>query len=162
MKSTGWPRNRILNSPPRSFLTCIDCRGVIRGIIRAVTLAAELSYHLVNAFIVPRVVSTPWIVRVCATNKQLIGVHFGENSDVVVAVVSRLPLDKTQLHVPVPRVPVDPVVEVLLQVAQTKIVDDIPGSDQQRVPILPEKLEVVRVSVVSRKCVNLVCKIAKI
>ena len=152
----------MLKLSPSSFLTCIDCRGVIGGIIWAVTLAAELSYHLVNTFIVPRVVSTSWIVRVCSTNKQLIGVHFGENSDVIVAVVCRLPLDKAQLHVAIPRVPVDPVVQVLLQVAQTEIVNDISGSDQERVPILPEKLEVVRVSVVSRKCVNLVCKIEKI
>ena len=143
-------------------ITCEYKGWIVPRIVRSVTFPRSLPCHFINSGFIPHVVSTPWIVRVCSTNKQLIRVHFGENSDVVVAVVSRLPLDQTQLHIPVPGVPVDSVVQVLLQIAQTEIVDNIPGSDQQRVPILPEKLEVVRVSVISRKCVNLVCKIAKI
>ena len=72
----------------------------------------------------------------------------GQDSDGIIAVVTGLPLHKAQLPVPVPRVPADPHLGVLRQVTEGQVVHHVPGAYQQRVPVLPEQLEVVGVGVV--------------
>jgi hypothetical protein len=60
-------------------------------------------------------VVSPWIVGVGPADEEVVAVGLGEHPDVVVAVVLTLPLHQAQLNVPLPRVPRDPLLKVLLQ-----------------------------------------------
>ena len=51
---------------------------------------------------------------------------------------------------------------VLAKIVQTDVVDNISCADQQRVPVLPEQLEVVRVGLVAKEGAHLICKIIKL
>ena len=140
------------------FLTCIDGGGVVPRIVGTVTFPRELSDLLVNALIVPGVVSTPRVVGICSANEQLIIINFGQHSDIVVTLVVGLPLHQTQLRVPLLGVPGDPGGLVLLEAAEAEVVDHVPRPDQQRVPVLLQQLEVVRVGLIAREGENLICK----
>ncbi len=117
-------------------VTCEYEGRIVPRIVRSVTFPRSLSCHFINSGFIHLVVSTPWIVRVCPTNKQLFRVHFCQNPDVVVAVLLGLALDQTQLSVSGAGAPLYALLRVLAQVAEADVKNNVPGANQQRAPIL--------------------------
>ena len=79
------------------------------GIVGTVTLAGKLPCHLINRLIVPQsVVSTPWVIGIRTTDKQLIVISFGKNSDIVIAIVHGFSLQKASFSVSILRIPRNP------------------------------------------------------
>ena len=139
-------------------LTWVDGGRVMSGIRGTVTFAWVLLCHLINTPIVPTIVSTPRIVGIGPTHQEIFRVNSGQNSDVIITVVTGLPLHQAQLPVPSPGVPGDPHLGVLRQVTEGQVVDHVPGSYQQRGAVLPEQFEVIGVSVVPNEGEDIVCK----
>ena len=99
------------------------------GIIGTVTFARVLLCHLINRPIVPTVVSTERIVGIGPTHQELLSVNHCQDSDVIVTVLSRLPLHQAEVPVPLLRLPADPLLQVLRQVSEGEVVDHVPGSN---------------------------------
>ena len=133
------------------FLTCKDRRGVMCGVIWAVSFAWELLYHLVNTLIVPDVVATPGVVWICPAHQQLILLHPGQHSDVIVTFILRLPLHFAQLSVSLPGVPHNPLVSVLSQISETQIVNIVSCSNQQRMSVLFQQFKMIWMSLIANK-----------
>ena len=125
-------------------------------VIRTITSATVLSGHFINTLLGLHVYSTAWIVRIRSAHEQTVVVLFGQNSDVIVAVILGLALHQTQLRVPVPGVPLDPLVQVLSQVLQTDVVDNISRTNKKRISILIQQFEMVRMCLVSKEGWNIV------
>ena len=99
-------------------------------IVRTISLPGELFHNFVNTLVIPRIVSAPWIVRVCPAYEERIIGHFGKNSDIVVAVIHTFPFDKAELSVPRSGVPSNPKICVFCQVTQTDIVNHVSRPDK--------------------------------
>ena len=140
-------------------VTCEYKGRIVPRIVRSVTFPRSLSCHFINSGFVHLVVSAPWIVRVCSTNKQLIRVHFSQNPDVVVAVLLGLALHQTQLSVSGAGAPLYALLRVLAQVAEADVEYNVPGANQQGAPILIQQFEMVCMSLIAEESVYISCKI---
>ena len=125
-------------------------------IVRTITSSRLFACHLVTTIFIPEITATSRIVGISSTDQETVVVLFGQNTNVIVTILLRLSLHQAELSVSLPGVPLNPLLDVLLQVLQADVVDDIPGSDQEGTPVLSEQLEVVRVSLVTQECLHIV------
>ena len=109
-----------------------------------------------NTVFILHVGSAPRIVRIRSADEQTIVALFGQNSDVVVAIIFRLALHQAELRVPVPGVPLDPLLHVLRQILQADIINNVSRSNQKRISILIQQFEMVRVCLISQERSNIV------
>ena len=106
-------------------------------IVRTITSPRLLPCHLVGAiFFIPDILPTSRVVGVSTTDQETGVVLLGQNTNVIVAILLGLSLHQAELRVSLPGVPLNPLLDVLLQVLQADVVDNIAGSDEERIPVL--------------------------
>ena len=105
-------------------------------IVRTITSPGLLACHLVTTVFSPEITATSRIVGISSADQETVVVLFGQNTNIIVTILLRLSLHQTELRVSLPGVPLDPLLDVLREVLQTDVVDNIPGSDEEGIPVL--------------------------
>ena len=105
-------------------------------IVRTITSPRLLASYLVATIFIPEITATSRIVGISSTDQETGVVLFGQDTNVIVTILFRLSLHQTELSVSLPGVPLNPLLDVLLQVLQADVVDNISGSDEERIPVL--------------------------
>lgn len=112
----------------------IDVSGVVSGIVG--TLAGAVRLREVETPVrLLSVVATQRLIRVGAADEELSVALLGQDPDVVLAVGHRLALVEAHGTILIRGVPNYSLTVVFLQVMNADIIDDVPGPDEEGIPV---------------------------